>query len=73
MKARAHEAEADREDKQEAVATKNAAKKCAAERAEMGEEAFAEQYGTNANKRNAFGKCVSQGVRENEEEPSDEG
>jgi hypothetical protein len=73
MKARAHEAEADREDKQEAVATKNAAKKCAAEREEMGEEAFAGQYGTNANKRNAFGKCVSQGVRENEEEPSDEG
>jgi hypothetical protein len=73
QKARALEAEADREDKQEAVATKNAAKECAAERKEIGEDAFAEQYGTNANKRNAFGKCVSQGVRENEEEPSDEG
>lgn len=37
----------------------NAAKKCKAERAKMGEQAFADRYGTNANKRNAFGKCVS--------------
>jgi hypothetical protein len=41
-------------------ATENAAKQCKAEREELGEEPFAEQYGTNANKRNAFGKCVSQ-------------
>ena len=27
---------------------------------ESGEEAFAAKYGTNTNKRNAFGKCVSQ-------------
>jgi hypothetical protein len=38
---------------------KNAAKECAAERREMGRDAFAEQYGTNKNGRNAFGKCVS--------------
>jgi hypothetical protein len=38
----------------------NAAKRCKAERAAMGAQAFAERYGTNANKRNAFGKCVSQ-------------
>ena len=36
-----------------------AAKDCAAERETLGREAFAEKYGTNENKRNAFGKCVS--------------
>jgi hypothetical protein len=40
-------------------AEKNAAKKCKAERASMGVEAFNARYGTNANKANAFGKCVS--------------
>ena len=39
-------------------ATLNAAKKCKAERAQ-GAQAFADKYGTNANKKNAFGKCVS--------------
>lgn len=39
-------------------ATLNAAKKCKAERA-LGAQAFADNYGTNKNKRNAFGKCVS--------------
>jgi hypothetical protein len=38
---------------------KNAAKKCKAERAAMGVGAFNQNHGTNANKRNAFGKCVS--------------
>ena len=37
----------------------NAAKACAAER-EADPGAFADKYGTNPNKRNAFGKCVSQ-------------
>jgi hypothetical protein len=37
---------------------KNAAKSCKAERA-LGETAFKAKYGTNANKANAFGKCVS--------------
>ncbi len=36
----------------------NAAQECKAER-DAGVEAFNEQYGTNANKRNAYGKCVS--------------
>ena len=40
-------------------AKENAAKKCKAERAQIGLEAFRAKYGTNANKRNAFGKCVS--------------
>lgn len=47
---------------------KNAAKFCKALRAEMGADAFKQAYGTNKNKRNAFGKCVSKTVRENEAE-----
>ena len=41
------------------AAEKNAAKVCAAERSSIGEAAFAAKYGTNKNRRNAFGKCVS--------------
>ena len=41
-------------------AEKNAAKTCMAERASLGVDAFNAKYGTNANKKNAFGKCVSQ-------------
>ena len=36
-----------------------AEKACKAERNSLGVEAFSEKYGTNHNKRNAFGKCVS--------------
>ena len=43
----------------------NAAKQCKAER-KADPSAFAAKYGTNKNKRNAFGKCVSKTVRENE-------
>ena len=57
--AKEHKAAMDREDKQEAAELRNAAKRCAAERRTMGREKFAEEYGTNRNKRNAFGKCVS--------------
>jgi hypothetical protein len=39
-------------------ATMNAAKKCKAERA-LNPAAFKTTYGTNKNKANAFGKCVS--------------
>ena len=47
----------------------NAAKACKAERA-LDEDAFAVKYGTNHNKRNAFGKCVSQHADdEDENEP----
>ena len=51
-------------------ATLNAAKKCKAERADAnfaashGGKSFADHYGTNANKRNAFGKCVSKLAKE---------
>ena len=39
---------------------KNAAQYCKAVRTSKGIEAFGTQYGTNKNKKNAFGKCVSQ-------------
>jgi hypothetical protein len=58
-KAKEKKAEMDAEDAEEAAEFKNAAKKCAAERRTMGREDFADKYGTNRNKRNAFGKCVS--------------
>jgi hypothetical protein len=38
---------------------KNAAKYCKAVRESKGVEGFATQYGTNKNKKNAYGKCVS--------------
>jgi hypothetical protein len=65
-KAKAKRAEQDAEDAEEAADRKNAAKECDAERGETAEsrKAFEEKYGTNANKRNAFGKCVSQKARE---------
>ena len=40
-------------------ATVNAAKTCKQERKDMGTQAFNDKWGTNHNKRNAFGKCVS--------------
>lgn len=40
-------------------ANENAAKVCKAERKSLGVEAFGTKYGTNHNRRNAFGKCVS--------------
>jgi hypothetical protein len=67
-KAREDEAAADEQDQQEAAELKNAAKECAAERTSIGEEPFGEKYGTNANKRNAFGKCVSGKAREDDAE-----
>jgi hypothetical protein len=48
--------------------TANAARDCKAERESMGEEAFATEYGTNENRRHAFGKCVSEKAQEDEEE-----
>lgn len=56
------------EAEENAEETVNAARECKAEREAAGEEAFAEQYGTNENNRNAFGKCVSQKAQEDEEE-----
>jgi hypothetical protein len=37
----------------------NAAKTCKAERKDIGADAFKAKYGTNKNKSNAFGRCVS--------------
>ena len=65
QKAREKEAAADEQDEQEATEFKNAAKECAAERSDPGFPAahegksFEDFYGSNRNKRNAFGKCVS--------------
>jgi hypothetical protein len=57
------------EEAQEAQdAHKNAAKECAAERS-LGEQAFAEKYGTERTHfKNAFGKCVSQLAKAKEHE-----
>jgi hypothetical protein len=68
-KAKENEAAADEQDQQEATAFKNAAKECDAERT-ADATAFANKYGTNANKRNAFGKCVSQKSHESTGEPT---
>ena len=61
-KASEKKAAMDAADAEEVAATKNAAKACAAERA-AGETAFKDEYGTNRNGRNAFGKCVSRKTR----------
>jgi hypothetical protein len=41
----------------------NAARECRTERRSIGVEAFRDKYGTNRNKRNAFGKCVSKNAK----------
>jgi hypothetical protein len=69
-KAKAKNAEDDAADRAEVTAFKNAAKQCQAESVDPGFPAahdgksFSDFYGTNANKRNAFGKCVSSKVGE---------
>jgi hypothetical protein len=62
QKAKAQRAEQDEEDAEEAEERKNAAQECDAERGDTPEsrKAFEDTYGSNGNKRNAFGKCVSQ-------------
>lgn len=47
----------------EQQATVNAAKTCREERSQ-GAQAFKDKYGTNRNKSNAFGKCVSKKAKE---------
>ena len=51
---------------EEVTEFKNAAKECRAEE-EADSALFAETYGTNENNKNAFGKCVSSKVQEDEE------
>lgn len=58
LKAKENKQAADQADARATAKRKSAAKTCATERkADPG--AFATKYGTNRNKRNAFGKCVS--------------
>ena len=65
MKEKALEAKAERK-----AAKPNASRECREERGdtEASREAFAEKYGTNANNKNAFGKCVSQKAKEDGED-----
>jgi hypothetical protein len=65
-RAKAKREEQDEEDAAEAEDHTNAAKECDAERAEN-KKAFEDTYGSNHNKKNAFGKCVSQKVHEDAE------
>jgi hypothetical protein len=66
QKAKAKRAEQDAADAEAAEERKNAAEECDEERGETAQsrKAFEDKYGTNANKRNAFGKCVSQKAHE---------
>ena len=61
QKAKAKRAAQDAADAEAAEERKNAAQECDEERGDTQEsrKAFADKYGTNGNKRNAFGKCVS--------------
>ena len=58
-----HQAQVEQQD-----AIVNAAKDCRTERA-ADPNAFRDKYGTNHNKRNAFGKCVSKHVAQNNQQP----
>ena len=60
-RAQANKQAADQKDAEETEARQNAAEQCDAERGETAESraAFRAKYGTNRNKSNAFGKCVS--------------
>ena len=62
---------AEEEEAEGETALRNAAKECKAERA-ADQDAFAEKYGTNANKKNAFGKCVSQKAKAKRQEQDQE-
>ena len=67
-KAKAKEKKADEQDQEDATEFKNAAKECASERT-ADADTFKTTYGTEgSNFKNAFGKCVSQKVREDNDE-----
>jgi len=65
VSAKAREAKAERK-----AAKSNAARDCREER-KADKEAFQDKYGTNGNKKNAFGKCVSQ--KSHEDDGEDDG
>ena len=46
----------------------SAEKQCRSERTAMGAQTFRDTYGTNKNKKNAFGKCVSQKAKAQEQQ-----
>src|SRR3954464_14955120 len=48
------------------TAKSDAQKQCRAERTAMGTQTFRDTYGTNKNKHNAFGKCVSHRTAQNQ-------
>jgi hypothetical protein len=76
VKAKKAKQAADREDREDAEEVGNAAEECAGERDAMGDKAFEEAYGTNGNKRNAFGKCVAGKTHDDspgEDDDEDEG
>ena len=58
-KSKAAKGDADEDEAEESAGRGGAAKKCKAERESMGADAFKAKHGTNKNKANAFGKCVS--------------
>jgi hypothetical protein len=70
--AKANREEQDEDDADEAADKTNAAHECAAER-EADRKAFEDTYGTNKNKKNAFGKCVSQKTQTDGEGTPDDG
>ena len=76
QKAKANKSEADKEEAQGDENRVNAAKQCKAERkdenfaASHDGKSFSEFYGTNKNRKNAFGKCVSKKAQEQEAEQS---
>ena len=55
----------------DAAAAKNAAKVCKAERA-ADPAGFQEQYGSNPNGKNAFGKCVSAQVKDADDDDNED-
>ena len=69
QKAKADKTEADEQEKAEDEAKIEAAKQCKAER-KADPAAFEQKYGTNRNKRNAFGKCVSRTANGSTEQPA---
>jgi hypothetical protein len=72
QKARAKQKEQDQKDAAEAQDLKNAAQECDSERS-ADRKAFDDTYGTNHNKKNAFGKCVSQKSHEDDGDGEDDG
>ena len=50
------------------TASSDANKQCKAEQKAMGDKVFNDTYGTNKNKSNAFGKCVSQHAKTQEKQ-----